>query len=175
MTTKKSKSTRKQNSEKIIDTLEGKLKKRDEEVKSIKQDLKEKEDKLLRSYADLQNYQKRAGKELQINRMELKKKYLTELIDIKELLTSAYEDNNPKKGLKLIIGNLDNFFEREQVKYIDCIGKTFDHNIHHAVNTIEKNDCENETIVEEVKKGYLLNDTLLRPSQVIVAKRNEDR
>ncbi|MCK4348134.1 MAG: nucleotide exchange factor GrpE [Thermoplasmatales archaeon] len=171
MTTKKSKSAKKQNPDEIIDTLERKLKKRDREVKSIKQDLKEKEDKLLRSYADFQNYQKRAGKELQINKMELKKKYLTELIDVKELLTSAYKDNNPKKGLKLIINNLGNFLEGEQVKYIDCIGKTFDHNIHHAVNTIEKNDCEDETIVEEVKKGYLLNDILLRPSQVIVAKR----
>jgi len=175
MATKKVKGTRKQNPDEIIDTLERKLKKRDREVKSIKQDLKEKEDRLLRSYADFQNYQKRAGKELQINKMELKKKYLTELIDVKELLTSAYEDNNPKKGLKLIINDLDGFLEREQIKYIDCIGKTFDHNIHHAVNIIEKNDCEDETIVEEVKKGYLLNDTLLRPSQVIVAKRNENR
>ena len=84
MTTKKSKSTRKQNSEKIIDTLERKLKKIDGELKSIKQDLKEKEDKLLRSYADLQNYQKRIGKELQIKKMELKKKYLKELIDIND-------------------------------------------------------------------------------------------
>jgi len=50
------------------------------------------------------------------------------------------------------------------------VGKTFDHNIHHAVTTIEKNDCEDGTVVEEVKKGYLLDDELLRPSQVIVAK-----
>ena len=74
-----------------------------------------------------------------------------------------------------MLNNLENFFEKEQIKYINCVGKTFDHNIHHAVITIEKNDCEDGTIVEEVKKGYLIDDKLLRPSQVIVAKKNEDR
>ena len=144
------------------------------EFKKLKQELKEKEDKLLRSYADLQNYQKRMEKELQINEEETKKKYLSELIDLHELLKKAYEDNDPKEGLKLMINNMEKFFEKEQIKSIDCIGEKFDHNLHHAVTTIEKDDCENETIVEEVKKGYMMNDKLLRPSHVIVAKKKEN-
>lgn len=144
------------------------------EFKKLKQELKEKEDKLLRSYADLQNYQKRMEKELQINEEETKKKYLSELIDLHELLKKAYEDNDPKEGLKLMINNMEKFFEKEQIKSIDCVGEKFDHNLHHAVTTIEKNDCENETIVEEVKKGYMMNDKLLRPSHVIVAKKKEN-
>ena len=144
------------------------------EFKKLKQELKEKEDKLLRSYADLQNYQKRMEKELQINEEETKKKYLSELIDLHELLKKAYEDNDPKEGLKLMINNMEKFFEKEQIKSIDCVGEKFDHNLHHAVTTIEKDDCENETIVEEVKKGYLMNDKLLRPSHVIVAKKKEN-
>lgn len=144
------------------------------EFKKLKQELKEKEDKLLRSYADLQNYQKRMEKELQINEEETKKKYLSELIDLHDLLKKAYEDNDPKEGLKLMINNMEKFFEKEQIKSIDCVGEKFDHNLHHAVTTIEKDDCENETIVEEVKKGYMMNDKLLRPSHVIVAKKKED-
>lgn len=144
------------------------------EFNKLKQELKEKEDKLLRSYADLQNYQKRMEKELQIKEEETKKKYLSELIDLHELLKKAFEDNDPKEGLKLMINNMEKFFEKEQIKSIDCVGEKFDHNLHHAVTTIEKEDCENETIVEEVKKGYMMNDKLLRPSHVIVAKKKEN-
>ena len=135
MPSKKSKTASKEKPEKIIDNLEKKLKKLKGEIKQLKQYDKEKEDKLLRSYANLQNYQKRTEKESRASKTELKKKYLSELIDLKELLKNAYEDNNPKKGLKLIINNLNNFLEGEQIKYIDCIGKKFDHNIHHAVTT----------------------------------------
>ncbi len=144
------------------------------EVEKLKQELKEKDDKLLRSYADLQNYQKRMEKELQIREVETKKKYISELIDLNELLKKAYEDDDPKAGLKLIINNIKNFFEKEQIKCIDCVGKKFDHNLHHAINTVEDDDCESETIVEEVKKGYMINDKILRPSHVIVAKRKEN-
>jgi molecular chaperone GrpE len=144
------------------------------EFNKLKQELKEKEDKLLRSYADLQNYQKRMEKELQIKEEETKKKYLSELIDLHELLKKAFEDNDPKEGLKLMINNMEKFFEKEQIKSIDCVGEKFDHNLHHAVTTIEKEDCENETIVEEIKKGYMMNDKLLRPSHVIVAKKKEN-
>jgi molecular chaperone GrpE len=54
------------------------------------------------------------------------------------------------------------------------MGKLFDHGLHHAVTTVEKNDCENDTIVEEIKKGYMIGDSLLRPSQVIVTKKKEN-
>lgn len=143
------------------------------EIKKLKNDVKEKDDKLLRSIADFQNYHKRIEKELKSKENETKKKYLAELMDLVELLKKAYEDNNPKEGLKLMINNIENFFAKENIKYINCVGSKFDHNLHHAVTTVEKEDCEDETIVEEVKKGYMINDKLLRPSQVIVAKKIE--
>lgn len=163
MTAKKS-SDRKKNAE---DNLQIKLKKTEKE-------LKEKNDKLLRTCADLQNYQKRMEKELTSREEEIKRKYLTELIDLNEILKKAYEDKNPKQGLKLILNNLEKIFEKEHIRYIDCMGKSFDHGLHHAVTTVEKNDCENDTIVEEVKKGYMIGDSLLRPSQVIVTKKKEN-
>jgi len=145
------------------------------ELKKIKSELKEKDDKLLRSIADFQNYQKRMEKELTSTREETRNKYLTELIDLADLLKKAYEDNNPKEGLKLMINNIENFFEKENIKYIDCVGAKFDHNLHHAVTTVEKNDCEDETIIEEIKKGYMINEKIIRPSQVIVAKKNDNK
>ena len=167
MSTKQSTSKKKDSNVKKTDNLK-------KEVEKLKQELKEKDDKLLRSYADLQNYQKRMKKELQIREVETKKKYISELIDLNELLKKAYEDDEPKAGLKLMINNIENFFEKEQIKYINCMGKKFDHNLHHAINTVEDDDCESETIVEEVKKGYMINDKILRPSHVIVAKKKEN-
>jgi len=145
------------------------------ELEKLRQELKEKNDKLLRSIADFQNYQKRMEKELNICEEQTKQKYLCELIDLNELLKKAYEDNNPKEGLKLMLNNIEKFFEKENIKCINCVGEKFNHNIHHAVTTVEKNDCEDDTIVEEVKKGYIMEDKLLRPSHVIVAKKIEKK
>lgn len=141
------------------------------EIKKLKQELKQKDEKILRISADFQNYQKRIEKELLIREDDAKKLYISELLDLHELLKKAYEDENPKEGLKLLINNIEKFFEKEQIKSINCIGEKFDHNLHHAITTIEKNDCEDDIILEEVKKGYMLKDKLLRPSHVIVAKK----
>jgi molecular chaperone GrpE len=173
MNNKNPKNKKKQISEK--DKLKKKIKCLEEEIKKLKKIHNEKENELLLSYADLQNYIKRKEKDFSINKIEIKKKYLTELIDVMELLKSANLDKNPKKGLNLIMKNIENFLEDEQIEYIDCIGKTFDHNLHHAVSVINKDDCKDEKIVEEVKKGYLINGNLLRPSQVIVAKKRENK
>jgi len=173
MSTKKSNDEKKNEYNSKTDSLRKELKKLKDETKKLNQELKEKDDKLLRSYADLQNYQKRTNKEFQFRENITRKKYLSELIELFEILKKAFDDKDPKDGIKLMLTNLEKFFEKEQIKYIDCVGKTFDHNIHHAVTTIEKNDCEDGTVVEEVKKGYLLDNELLRPSQVIVAKKNK--
>jgi molecular chaperone GrpE len=143
------------------------------ELYNLRKDIKEKDQQLLRSIADFQNYQKRMEKLLLLKEEETKKKYIAELIDINELLKKALEDNNPKEGLKLMINNIENFFEKENIKYIDCVGKKFDHNFHHALTTLEKNDCDDNTILEEVKKGYMMNDKLLRPSHVVVSKKKD--
>jgi molecular chaperone GrpE len=152
------------------DALETKLKRCQKEISQLKQELQEKNDKLLRSYADLQNYQKRMEKELQLKEEETKIKYLSELVDVNELLQKAYQDKDPKEGIKAILNNLNNFFEKEQVIHIDCVGKTFDHNCHHAISTVLKDDDNEDIIVEEVKKGYMVGEKVLRPSQVIVGK-----
>jgi len=140
------------------------------EIERLKQELNEKNDKLLRSYADLQNYQKRIEKEIACKEEETRKKYLLEIIDLYELLKKAYENNNPKDGIQAILQNIQHLLEIEQVSVIDCLGKSFDHYCHYAISTIEKNDCKDGQIVDEIKKGYMIGSKILRPSQVVVAK-----
>jgi molecular chaperone GrpE len=164
MTNKKTTGKKKTTYSKKIDELT-------KEIKTLKGEIREKNEKLLRNIADFQNYQKRIEKELKHREEQTKNKYLSELLDLSELLKKAYKDKNPKDGLKIIINNLSNFFKKEQIQSINCIGKKFDHKYHHAISTIEKDGCEDDTVIEEVKKGYIINDNLLRPSHVIVTKK----
>ena len=102
---------------------------------------------------------------------KIKKKYLLNILDILELLKKAHKDKNSNIGIKLIIDNIEDMLKKEKIQYIECIGKKFNHNIHHAISTIDKQDCKDNVIVEEIKKGYYLDDDILRPSQVIVQKK----
>jgi molecular chaperone GrpE len=155
------------NSNLLIGKLKKKIKKKDIQLKKLKQD----NEKLLRNIADLQNLHNRNQKNNKIENLKLKKKYLIQIIDILELIKKAYNDKNSKTGIKLIINDIEKFLNNENIKYIECIGKSFDHRIHHAITTIEKKDCEDEIIIDEFKKGYYINDEILRPSQVIVSKK----
>ena len=166
--------TTKNTSDKKKNTLHHQLKKVETEKKQLHRELEDKNDKLMRAIADLQNYQKRMDKELAHTADDIKRKYLCELLDVHELLKKASEDTNPQEGLKAIIKNIEKFFENEQITSIECIGKPFDHTCHHAISTLEKNDCDDGVIVDEVKKGYKIGDKILRPAQVIVAKTKKE-
>jgi len=174
MSTNKDTDKKKDTCDKRIEKLEKQIKKFKNEKQQLLKELEEKNDKFLRTRADIDNFQKRMNRELSLKIEELRIKYLTEIIDLYEILKKAQEDENPKEGIKLILNNIDNLFEKEGIKYIDCMGRSFNHELHHAVTICEKDDCESDTIVEEVKKGYMIGDKLLRPSQVIVAKRKEE-
>jgi molecular chaperone GrpE len=167
MTTKKSIDTKKN----IQETAHHTIKKLEEENTQLHQEFMDKNDRYLRTLADFQNYQKRMEKELQAQNEDIKKKYLLELLDLTELLKKAYEDSNPKTGLKLILENLDKFLEKEGITYIDCKGKPFNYQLHNAISTIEQSECVDGTILDEIKKGYLVGEKLLRPARVIVAKK----
>ncbi|HEC87178.1 MAG TPA: nucleotide exchange factor GrpE [Thermoplasmatales archaeon] len=153
--------------------IDEKIEKLVKENKELKEELKNSKDRLLRSLADFQNYQKRMQKELQHIEEETKIRYLNEIIDIYELLKKAYEDKNPKQALELIIRNIESLLKNNNITYIDCIGKPFDHNLHHAVTAISVDGYEDNTVVDEIKKGYMIGEKLLRPSQVVVAKKKK--
>jgi molecular chaperone GrpE len=165
--------TKKTSAKSKKESIEKKLLQLQQEYDKMKEELKATNDRFLRSLADVQNLHKRYEKELQQREEEVKKKYLLELVDLHELLQKAYEDKDPKAGLKLLLQNLEHFLEQENITYIDCIGKQFDHTLHHAITTIEKDECEENTVVDEIKKGYIVNEKLLRPAHVVVAKKKD--
>ena len=72
-------------------------------------------------------------------------------------------------GIELIEKELLNTLEKNSITYIDCLNKKFDPNFHQALSEIES-DTNPGTVIEEIQKGYMLHDRLLRPSLVNVAK-----
>ena len=144
--------------------------KHDEAVKQLEEELQEHKEKYLRACADIQNIQRRAEKQKQQDGLQIKKHYLCQLITISELLQQAQHDPKPTEGIRLILQQLNNFFESESLRPIPAKGQPFDHNIHHAIDTIETTQHPDNTIIEELKTGYMLGDIVLYPSQVIVSK-----
>ena len=165
MSIKKNKLKREITSKQEIDILENKIKKKEIQLKKFKQDSKKDKEKFLLNIADLQNLLKRNEKEFVKEKNNLKKKYLVLIVDFLELIKKAY-DKNPKKGIKLIINNIEKLLLDENVKYIECIGESFDNRIHHAITNIEKKDCNDEIILDELKKGYYVNNEIDRKSVV---------
>lgn len=138
-------------------------------IKELEKSLKEKEDALLRAYADYQNYQKRVEREMQEISIKSKMEIARELVEIYELLGEALKDQNPKEGLKSIMKKIEKVFEKEEIEPIESIGKPFDYNLHHAVSIVHEEGKDN-IVVDEVKKGYTMKGKLLRPSLVIVSR-----
>jgi len=158
------KQKRKQQDAEVIRRLE-------QEIQRLQEEVQQKHHQLLRSLADFQNLQKRIEKERALHEESIKEKYISQLIDIQELLQKAYQDEHPKDGLRLVLQQLDQFFDQEHIQPIECIGKPFDVRKHHAVTTIVKEDCEDNIVIEEIKKGYMVDEKVLRPSRVVVAKK----
>lgn len=134
-------------------------------------------DQLLRTAAEFENFRRRTDQE----RADLRK-YEGESV-IKGLLTisddfersfSALEKTpDPAtfiEGIRLIAGNLSKLLDQKGVKPIDCIGQTFDVNLHDALMHMEKEGVAPDTIIDEVTKGYTFNGKVIRHSKVLVAR-----
>ena len=82
------------------------------------------------------------------------------------------EDVNTQ-GLDGVIKNMENLLSENNVKPIEAVGEIFDPRLHEAVSTIEDNSLDDGTITQEVAKGYISFEDVLRPSKVIVSKKNQ--
>ena len=144
-------------------------------------DLEEKTEKylnsLLRTQADFDNYKKANQRENERYRARVKEDMLKKLIKHYEDLLRAYnvldlieKGESVKKGFKMIIENFEKFLEDEGVKPMCCEGEKFDPYKHEALMVEENEKLPENTIIEEINKGYYLNNKILRPSGVKISK-----
>jgi len=138
-------------------------------------------DKYIRTVAELENYKKRAAREKADSIRYGNENLIKDILPLVDSMDRALQhaDNSGdfeafKKGLKLLQDQLLCSLEKHGVQKIECVDKTFDPNVHEALFQVESDTHEENTIVDELEKGYLLSGRLLRPAKVSVCKRAKD-
>jgi len=144
------------------------------ELQALKEERDGLYDRLLRKQAEFENYKKRIDRErsefVQFASAELMKELLNALDSFDLALRNAGGD---LRGFELIYKQLQDTMGRFGLKAIEAKGQKFDPNIHQAVSTHATDDVEENTIVDEMRKGYTLNGRLLRPAMVTVSTKKE--
>jgi molecular chaperone GrpE len=135
-------------------------------------------DRLLRVSAEFENYKKRSAREMAEFKKYANQSLLRELLPIIDNLDLAIKaaaeaadstDACLLDGVELTRKEILKVFENFHVEPIDSLGKPFDPNFHEAVMREESDEHPENTVVNELQKGYLMHDRLLRPSMVVVA------
>ena len=150
-----------------------------EALATIEKERNEYYDLLLRKQAEFENYRKRTARERDESRTALRAEILAELLPIVDAsekgIAAIKADGVPEtcepflEGYELLLRQLQNFLEKYEVTAVPGVGSTFDPNIHEAVQREVTLDYRDNEVVEEYRKGYLIGERLLRPSQVKVA------
>ena len=159
-----------------------------EKEESIEEKLKQTQEKLLRSMAEMENQRRRFEKEkeeaFEFGGFNFAKESLSLLDNIDRAISSFKNDEKLKdnKDLNKIIDGIDvvkkdliSIFKKNGIEAIECINKKFDPNFHQAMLEIENSTKEPGTIIQEVQKGYMMKNRLLRPSLVGVTKKTLEK
>jgi molecular chaperone GrpE len=133
-------------------------------------------DKYLRAVAELDNYRKRAAREKTDIIKYGKEDIIRDILPFVDSLDRALEHDTGdvqafKDGVALIQEQLLSCLKKHGVERIETAGLNFDPNFHEALMQMESDQHENNKIVSEMERGYLLNGRLLRPSKVCVCKK----
>ena len=158
---------------------------------SPEEKIKELEDKLARTFAEMENQRRRFEKEkddaFDYGGFSFAKEALNLIDNLarSKLILESDEALKDTEALKKTLEHFDiinkdliSIFTKNNIKPIDCLNKKLDPNLHQAMMEIEDDQKEPGTIVQEVQKGFMIKDRLLRPSLVGVSKkkdRNDDK
>ena len=148
------------------------------DIEALKKSLSDLNDKYLRLYAEFENYKKFAARQREDQLKYANETLLKELLTVMDHLELALQHSSDDKvsdplakGVEMTLRELKTLMERCGLVSIDAIGKAFDPNIHHAMSQIEDDRVDENTVVEEFRKGYMLKDRLLRATLVGVSKK----
>ena len=149
---------------------------------NVEKQIEELNDKLLRSLAENQNLRKIHEKEKEDLIKYSSSSFAREILNLADNLERAFGlfKDNPKfkseefkdivLGIELIEKELINSFDKNGIKSFESVGKKFDPNFHQALNEVES-EQEDGMVINEIQKGYMLNDRLLRPALVSISKK----
>ena len=155
------------------------------EIEFLKNELeKEKEvseknlSKLRYLMADFDNYRKQIGRQMESKIEESKGQLFLKLLKVYddcelalETIKNGQYDSTLVGGIRGIMTNFESLMKEEGLVEIETLGTPFDPNVHDAIGFVTNELAPDNTIIEFVRKGYLLNNKVLRPSSVILSKR----
>ena len=150
--------------------------------------LKATQEKLLRTMAEMENQRRRFEKEKQeafeFGGFNFAAESLLLIDNIDRAIVSFKNDESLKNnkdlnkiidGIEIVKKDLVSIFKKNGIETIECINKKFDPNFHQAMLELEDNTKEAGTVVQEIQKGYMMKNRLLRPSLVGVTKKREEK
>ena len=160
----------------------------EEKVETPENKLKAVEDKLLRTMAEMENQRRRFEKEreeaFEFGGFSFARESLS-LIDIMDRAIDSFKNDEVLKknndlnkiidGINIIKEDLISIFKKNGIEQIESINKKFDPNFHQAMLEVEDSTKEPGMVVQEIQKGYMMKNRLLRPSLVGVTKKREKK
>lgn len=148
-----------------------------QEVETSRDDARKNHELYLRALADMENLRKRGQREKEDLAKFGNESLLREILPVADNLERAVEHavqdeatDGLLEGVRMTLDQFGKVLEKFHVLPVESIGQTFDPAVHQAMGQIETEDFPANTVAQEMQKGYLLNERLLRPSLVMVAK-----
>jgi molecular chaperone GrpE len=168
----------KKNKPEDTDFEEEKTDPKDIEIAELKKELDEQRDKYVRLYADFDNARKRMAKERLDLTLTASKDVIKDLLPVlddferaQKAVEKSGDVNALKEGLNLVYNKLTNTLAAKGLKAMNSVGKAFDVNDHEAITEIPAPTAEQAgKVIDEVEKGYYLNDKIIRFAKVVVGK-----
>lgn len=161
---------------KITDSLESVELEEKKQITELEEKVSAMKDLYLRSQAEVQNVQRRSAEEVKKARDYAITSFAKDIVVVKDYLEMALKDQSGnfeaiKTGVDLTLKQLVQIFERQMIKEISpSADDKLDPHLHQAMNAVDVEGKEPNTIVEVMQKGYILNERVIRPAMVIVVK-----
>jgi len=156
-----------------VDRLAAIIEEKDKEIAELK-------DKYLRSLADSENARKRIRQQseesVRIQREALLRDLLPIIDDLERAVDAARGGGNGKpivEGVEMVLRSMHDFLRNQGVSQLSAIGQAFDPTRHEAIDRVESESHDPNTVVQEFNRGYLIGERVLRPARVTVAKAAE--
>jgi molecular chaperone GrpE len=151
---------------------------RDEDIERLKDEVQEQKDKYLRLFAEFDNFRKRSARENLELRQTAGKEVIVSLLDTlddcdraEKQLQTTQNINQIREGVQLVFSKLRSALQSRGLKAMQSIGAEFDVEKHEAITEVPVPDpALKGKVIDEVQKGYYLNDKIIRFAKVVVGK-----
>lgn len=146
-------------------------------VELLEEKLEKEENKYLKLYAEFENYKRRSREEAERTNKYKNQSLATDLLSVLDNLERALQETGDSesfeylhKGVEMVYKDFLNKLEANGITQIQALDEQFDPNYHQAVMAESKDGVEAGIVIEELQKGYLLKDRVIRPSMVKVSE-----